>query len=303
VSTNWESGGGGHTPPKDDHIFVQATIPGAGDSVAVGDLWSDTTAAALKRCTSTSPITFVSVEGGSAAHALFSATHAADLDNADVPTDNQVLTYDSVAAKWSAEPASGHGDHVTFGGAGYPLDVEPTEADGTATTLPRSDHQHKLGIMTTRGDLIRRSATAAERLALGANGQHLASDGTDAVWEDDEVVINFIIDGGGSAITTGQKGHLEIPFAITITGWTILADVSGSIVVDVWKDTYALFPPTVADTIAGTEKPTLASVQKNQDLALGTWTTAVAAGDILAFNVDSATTVTRVVVALRGKKA
>lgn len=113
------------------------------------------------------------------------------------------------------------------------------------------------------------------------------------------LTITFIIDGGGAAITTGEKGHLEIPFACTITGWTILADQSGSIVVDVWKDTYALFPPTVADTIAGTEKPTLSAAQKNQDLDLTTWTTAITAGDILAFYVESITTVQRVTISLK----
>jgi len=117
------------------------------------------------------------------------------------------------------------------------------------------------------------------------------------------VSIDFIIDGGGSAITTGVKGFVEVPFACTITGWTVMGDQSGSIVVDVWKDTYANFPPTVADTIAGSEKPTLSSAQKNQDLSLSTWTTSVAAGDILAFNVDSASTVTRVTVALRATRS
>lgn len=116
------------------------------------------------------------------------------------------------------------------------------------------------------------------------------------------MTLTFVIDGGGSAITTGQKGHLEIPFACTINGWTLLADQSGSIVIDVWKDTYANYPPTVADTIAGTEKPTLSAVIKNQDLALTTWTTAVAAGDILAFNVDSVATVTRVTLSIKVTK-
>ena len=116
------------------------------------------------------------------------------------------------------------------------------------------------------------------------------------------ITITFIIDGGGSAITTGQKGHIELPFACTITGWTLLGDQSGSIVIDVWNDTYANFPPTVADTIAGSEKPTLSSVQKNQDLALGTWTTAVGVGDILAFNVDSVATVERVTLSIRATK-
>ena len=114
--------------------------------------------------------------------------------------------------------------------------------------------------------------------------------------------LQFVIDGGGSAITTGQKGHLVVPFNMTITGWDIFADQSGSIVVDVWKDTYANFPPTVADTIAGTEKPTLASAQKNQYLTLTTWTTGLTKGDNLAFNVDSITTVQRVVVVLNGNR-
>jgi hypothetical protein len=112
------------------------------------------------------------------------------------------------------------------------------------------------------------------------------------------VAIPFIIDGAGSTITTGVKGDLPIPFNCTITGWTILADQSGSIVVDVWKDTYANFPPTVADTIAGSEKPTISTATKGQDLSLSTWTTAITAGDILRFNVDSVTSIQRATVLL-----
>lgn len=107
--------------------------------------------------------------------------------------------------------------------------------------------------------------------------------------------LTFVIDGGGSAITTGEKAWMRVPYACTITGWEITADVSGSIVIDVWKDTYANFPPTVADTIAGTEKPTLSSQTKNQDLSLSTWTTSVTAGDYIKIKVDSVATVTRVV--------
>lgn len=106
--------------------------------------------------------------------------------------------------------------------------------------------------------------------------------------------ISLTLDGGGSVITTGVKADVRIPYSGTITGWELVANTSGSIVIDVWKDTYANFPPTVADTIAGTEKPTLSSATKNQDLTLSTWTTTVTAGDYLRFNVDSASTVTRV---------
>lgn len=114
--------------------------------------------------------------------------------------------------------------------------------------------------------------------------------------------ITFIIDGGGSAITTGQKGHLEIPFAGTITQVTMLADQSGSIVVDIWKDTYANFPPTDADSITASAVPTISTAQKSQDSTLTGWTTAITAGDILAFNVDSCTTIERVAISLRVTK-
>ena len=112
-------------------------------------------------------------------------------------------------------------------------------------------------------------------------------------------VISFIIDGGGSVITTGVKGDLEIPFACTITQATTLADQSGSIVIDIWKDTYANFPPTVADTITAAAKPTISGATKAQDATLTGWTTSITAGDILRFNVDSAATVTRVLISLK----
>jgi hypothetical protein len=114
--------------------------------------------------------------------------------------------------------------------------------------------------------------------------------------------IQFIIDGGGSAITTGIKGDIMIPFNCTVLGWDIVADTSGSIVVDVWKDSYTNFPPTVADTIAGTEKPTLSSATKNQDTSLSSWTTTLTRNEWIRFNVDSASTVTRVTVAIRVKR-
>jgi hypothetical protein len=114
--------------------------------------------------------------------------------------------------------------------------------------------------------------------------------------------ITFIIDGGGSAITTGQKGHLEIPFDCEIQRVTLLADQSGSIVIDIWKDTYANFPPTDADSITSAAPPTLSAAQKYQDSTLTGWTKTINAGDILAFNVDSAATVTRITLALKVKK-
>lgn len=158
------------------------------------------------------------------------------------------------------------------------------------------------------GDVEEIPCTAAGRALLaGANAAaQLTTLGVGAIGQLATIAAGFTvgIDGGGSAITTGLKLYVEMPFAMTVTGWTIVADQAGAIVIDIWKDTYANFPPDVADTIAGTEKPTLSGpAQKNQDLTLTTWSTlAIAQGDVLAFNVDSASTVEFVAVTIRGTR-
>ncbi len=115
--------------------------------------------------------------------------------------------------------------------------------------------------------------------------------------------ISFLIDGGGGVISTGIKGDLEIPFACVITAATALADQSGSIVVDIWKDTYANYPPTDADSITASAPVTISTATKSQDTTLTGWTTAVAAGSILRFNVDSITSLTRCLVSLKYRKS
>lgn len=114
--------------------------------------------------------------------------------------------------------------------------------------------------------------------------------------------ITYVIDGGGAAITTGLKGYLEIPFACTIDRWTLLADQSGSIVVDLWKDTYANAPPVIGDVITASAKPTISTAVKAQSSTLTGWTATIAAGDVLAFNVNSVTGIQRVTLSLRVRK-
>lgn len=76
------------------------------------------------------------------------------------------------------------------GGSGTPSDSNPTDvgattAAGTATEYSRGDHSHKLGFGSdARGDLAVRGASAYGRLAIGASGRFLGSDGTDPSWVD-----------------------------------------------------------------------------------------------------------------------
>lgn len=111
--------------------------------------------------------------------------------------------------------------------------------------------------------------------------------------------VGITIDGGGSAITTGVKGYVEVPFAGTITQWTLLGDVSGSMVLDVWKDTYANYPPTVADTITAAAKPTITAATKGQSSTLTGWTTSISAGDTIGFNVESCSTITKATLVIK----
>jgi hypothetical protein len=93
--------------------------------------------------------------------------------------------------------------------------------------------------------------------------------------------------GGADANFTGIVGYVTIPYSGTITGWQVIGDISGDCVFDVWKSASGIIP-TIADTIVGTEAPSLISQQINSNLALTTWTTSVASGDIVAIVLDSA---------------
>lgn len=114
--------------------------------------------------------------------------------------------------------------------------------------------------------------------------------------------IPFIIDGGGSAIEAGVAGDQEVPFNCKIKASTLLASPSGSIKIDIWKDTYANFPPDNADSICGGNEPEIVAGVKDQDTTLTGWTKTLKKGDILRFNVDSCTDITRVTVSLKARQ-
>ena len=64
-----------------------------------------------------------------------------------------------------------------------PAAVAASGAAGTSGTAPaRGDHSHAMGILTTRGDVLTRDATTFIRLALGATGTVLQSNGTDLLF-------------------------------------------------------------------------------------------------------------------------
>ena len=103
-------------------------------------------------------------------------------------------------------------------------------------------------------------------------------------------LAGLVIDGGGIVPTVGWKAYRYIPYAATITGWTMLANASGSAQLTIKKCTYAAFPTTVS--IVAAAPPRLTSAQKAHSSSLTGWTTAIDAGDILEFDLDSISTCT-----------
>ena len=113
--------------------------------------------------------------------------------------------------------------------------------------------------------------------------------------------LGLTIDGGGATVTTGVKGYISVPFACTITGWDVVADQAGSVSIEVAKKAGSV-PNTTSDKISASTPIALAAAQIAQNGSIAGWTTAVAAGDVIGFNVVSAATVTRVTATLRMTK-
>lgn len=120
--------------------------------------------------------------------------------------------------------------------------------------------------------------------------------------DDGTTAIIFEKDNNGTVIPTGIMGDSQVPFACTITGVTILGDQTGSCIVDIWKDSFANYPPTVGDTITAGAVPQISSATKYNDTTLTAWTTSISAGDTLRFNLNSVTAFTRLTIILKVKR-
>lgn len=73
---------------------------------------------------------------------------------------------------------------------------------------------------------------------------------------------------------------------------------TGSCVLDIWADIYGNFPPTVADSICASAKPTISSGVKYEDSTLTGWTTQLSAGDVLFFHLESTSTFKTIAIVL-----
>src|SRR6185436_16590164 len=190
-------------------------------------------------------------------------------------------------AKFPANVIAGSGMVITKSGGTYTFAA--TGVVATLADLPDITSDRLLGRDTS-------GVGAVEELTLGAG---LGFTGAGGVQLQSNQRVRFIsIPLTGAPISTGIKADFLVPFSGTISRVTLMGDQTGSIVIDIWKDTFANYPPTVADTITASAKPTISGGLSYQDAVLTGWNTTITAGDTLRINVDSVATFTRLTLAL-----
>lgn len=159
---------------------------------------------------------------------------------------------------------------------------------------------------TVNGTAVLQSGSFTLDFQLGNNGLYEASgwpneftwrgafDGNGALVTNQTFAFQFVVDGGGSAVTTGTKTPVRLPRGGTITGASLYADQNGSCGVDLWKTNYATFVSSAVTTVTGFSYPALSNTNHVFDTTLTGWIKSFSAGDVFTMNVVSNAACTRV---------
>ena len=226
-----------------------------------------------------------------AAAASASATAAAASASAAATSASNASTSATNAAS-SASTASTQASNAS---------TSATNAAASASTASTqaTNASNSASSASTSATNAANSASSASTSATNAANSATSAAASLAAMDDAEIAMT--IDGGGVVITAGKKGAIEIPFNCTIDRWTITADQSGSITIDINKSTYSGYPTTTSITASAT--PAISSAQKAQSSTLTGWTTSLSAGDIVEFEVDATpTSITLATISLKVTK-
>lgn len=195
---------------------------------------------------------------------------------------NPEIVINSTLDGLSIQNGTGNADNVT-------RLLEGLNSAGNVTSFIRAD-----------GDI---SGTTLQTNGFTANTNGLTASTISATtYQGVNRSFGVSFDGMGSVITVNSQTTLTMPYNMVIQSWVLLSDVTGSTVIDLWKDTYANYPPTSGDSITASAKPNISAGTKNQSSTLTGWNTTVNSGDIIRFNVDSCTGITKAQLTIIGKE-
>jgi hypothetical protein len=107
--------------------------------------------------------------------------------------------------------------------------------------------------------------------------------------------IGATFDGGGSVVLINTVIYQRIPKAGTITAWSIVAEgTNPTCTIDVWKVASGTTLPTSGNTITASSKPALSTGNAVKSTTMTSWTTSIAADDIMAFTVTACSAATEI---------
>jgi hypothetical protein len=192
------------------------------------------------------------------------------------PVDNQVgvWTGDGTIEGDTALTFNTATDKLSVGGTSGSLDTGTIElGHATDTTLSRVS----AGVVAIEGVNIETTATTANSKKRS---------------------IVFDVNGGGSAITTGQKGGIiRCPVAGTITAYSISVD-TGTCTVKFWKKATGTAIPTVSDNINTSGVAISSGTHVYSTTVTDFTSTAVTANDLFALNITAVSSATKITVQL-----
>lgn len=106
-------------------------------------------------------------------------------------------------------------------------------------------------------------------------------------WDAENNTLQVTIGEQGVALVTGFAGQIVVPYDCKIISAEITSLLTGSIVIDIWSDSYANYPPTDVDSITASAPLTISTAIKAQDTTLTGWTKTLTQGQRLFLNIDS----------------
>lgn len=142
-------------------------------------------------------------------------------------------------------------------------------------------------------------------LPIGSAYQRKRTNASATALEDftEKVAIPFVIGDNTNVISTGIKLVMRVEFDMEITRWSLMANESGSIVIDINRYTsLANYDSGTKASITGSDTPDLVADKSDDSTALTGWTVILNEGDILECEIDSITTIKRITLSLRGTK-